>query len=77
MSEPVTPWWLAWILPALAVLGVLWALIRRLFTSAVREEMATMHVENQERFRELESQVADIRSAIARIEGWLKRWGGE
>lgn len=69
MSEPNQPYWLSWIVPMLAVLGVLWAFFKRLFTTAVREQMSTMHTENQIRLQEIDGR-------LARIEGRMQeRWG--
>lgn len=53
----------------IAVLGVLWAFVKRLFTGAVREQMNAMHSENQLRLQEIDGR-------LARIEGRMQeRWG--
>lgn len=69
MSEPNQPYWLSWILPMIAVLGVLRVFVKKIFTSAVREQMNVMHAENQTRLQEIDGR-------LARIEGRMQeRWG--
>lgn len=72
MSEPTPPNWLAWVLPALAVLGMLWAVVKKLFTNAVKGEMEHMHNENQARLLEVESRLGEIEVSVASIEGFMK-----
>ena len=76
MAEPATPWWLPYVLPLIAVFGVLWAIIKKLFTNAVRAEMTEMHQENQSRLLTIESRIGDMESSLQRILGRLQeRWG--
>jgi len=76
MSEPSQPYWLSWIVPMLAVLGVLWAFVKKLFTNAVRTEMTSMHEENRVRLVEMSNRVGVIENTLARIEGRMQeRWG--
>lgn len=71
MSEPETPFWLAWVLPLVAVVGVVAAGAKRLFTSAVRNEMESMHRENQARLTKVEN-------SLIRIEERMRmRWGDQ
>jgi hypothetical protein len=72
VSEPVTPWWVSWVLPAIAVLGVLWAMVKKIFTNAVREETEYMHNQNQQRLLEVESRLSEIECSVASIEGYIK-----
>lgn len=72
MSEPTPPNWLAWVLPALAVLGVLWAMVKKFFTNAVKGEMEYMHNQNQQRLLEVESRLSEIECSVASIEGFMK-----
>lgn len=72
VSEPTTPNWLAWVLPAIAVLGVFWAIVKKLFTNAVKGEMEHMHNENQARLLEVESRLGEIEVSVASIEGFMQ-----
>lgn len=71
MSEapPELPWWLGWVVPMLALLAVLWAAFKRLFTIAVSASMQEMHDQNQTRFHEVFSRLSEIELTLARIEG--------
>lgn len=79
MSEaPTPPSWIGWIVPFLTVTAALWAIVRRVFVSAVRNEMSSMHEENQTRFREVDDRLGSMANSLSRIEGRLEeRWGGE
>lgn len=72
MSEPVTPWWLGWILPMLGVMAVVWTTVKRLFTTAVRDEMSQMHGENQARLLTVETRLGEIEVSLGTIEGYIK-----
>lgn len=61
----------------IAIFGVLTAIVKKLFTNAVRREMSSMHEENQNRLREIGGRVDDMENTLARIEGRMQeRWGG-
>lgn len=76
MSEPTTPWWLAWIVPMLGVFAVIGAIAKKLFTQAVRVEMSGMHLENQTRLLEMGNRLGDVETTLSRIEGRMQeRWG--
>lgn len=76
MSEPSTPNWLNWVLPVLALLGVLWAIVKRLFVQAVRSEMTVMHQENQHSLHEISSRLGEVENTVSNIQGRIQeRWG--
>jgi hypothetical protein len=76
MSESPTPNWLNWVVPFLALLATLWAVVKSLFVQAVRAEMTDMHQANQARLLQIEHRVGDIESSIQRVLGRLQeRWG--
>lgn len=76
MSEPTTPWWLAWIVPMLGVFAVIGAVAKKLFIQAVRSEMIDMHEENKERLVDMGNRVSVMENTLARIEGRMQeRWG--
>lgn len=76
MSQQQEPYWLSWIVPMLAVLGVLWAFAKRLFTGAVREQMTVMHEENRGRLEGMADRMSVVENTLARIEGRMQeRWG--
>jgi hypothetical protein len=76
MSEPISPWWLPWVLPFITVFGVLWAIVKKIFTNAVRAEMTEMHNENQARLLIIENRIGDMESSLQRILGRMQeRWG--
>lgn len=67
MSEPSAPSWLAWLamLPLMTLVG---AVVKKLFTNAVRNEMSEMHQENQLRLLALEHRFNDLEVML----GWIK-----
>lgn len=76
MNEPATPWWLVWIMPMLAVMGVVGIVARKLFTNAVREQMTEMHEENRLRLVEVGNRMSLVENTLSRIEGRMQeRWG--
>jgi hypothetical protein len=76
MSEPNQPFWLSWILPVIAVLGIIGAIVKKLFAQAVRAEMSAMHEENRARLVDMGNRVSVMENTLARIEGRMQeRWG--
>lgn len=76
MSEPSQPFWLAWVAPFLTISGVLWMIIRKLFVTAVREQMTDMHQENKGRLGVLDARLGVVENTLSRIEGRMQeRWG--
>jgi hypothetical protein len=76
MSQDPVPWWLSWVVPVLALVGAVSALVRRVFTHAVRAEMRGMHQENQTVMLEMGNRLNDVETTLARIEGRMQeRWG--
>lgn len=76
MNEPATPWWLAWIMPMLGVLGLVGIVAKKLFTNAVREQMTGMHEENKGRLVVMGERMSVVENTLSRIEGRMQeRWG--
>lgn len=76
MSEPETPFWLAWIAPMLGVLTAIGYIVRNLFVGAVEQVTKGMHQDNQARFREMEKRQNDQEETLAWIRGRIvERWG--
>lgn len=81
MSEPETPFWLAWVVSirgALSAVGVTAAgyVIRKLFISAVENVTQGMHHDNQLRFGEVEKCQRAQAETLAWIKGRMEeRWG--
>jgi len=76
MSQPEEPFWLAWVIPILAVIGVVWSILTRAFKHAIREQMNDMHQENQAHLREMELNLSEIAERLSNIEGRMQeRWG--
>lgn len=76
MSEPSQPYWLAWIAPLVAVFGLVWIVIRKLFITAVREQMTDMHEDNKGRMVVMGDRLSVVENTLSRIEGRMQeRWG--
>lgn len=60
----------------LAVLGIVGAIIKKIFTQAVRNEMSAMHEENKKRLVQVGNRMSVVENTLARIEGRMQeRWG--
>lgn len=60
MSEPESPFWLAWVLPIISFVGLVAEGLRRILR---------MHIENQTRFGKIENTLERIEDRMRR------RWG--
>lgn len=76
MSEPNPPFWLAWVAPFVTMSGLAWVVIRKLFVTAVREQMVDMHEENKGKLVIMGNRMSTVENTLARIEGRMQeRWG--
>lgn len=58
------PYWLSWVAPIVIVLSALWAVLKWLFVATVRAEITSMHLENQQRFLQIEKSLAKIKGRL-------------
>lgn len=76
MSQQNVPDWQSWVVPVLAVFGFVGAIVKKLFTNAVRTQMAGMHQENSIRLDGVANRIGVVENTLARIEGRMQeRWG--
>lgn len=76
MSEPTPPFWLAWVAPFVATFGLAWVVIRKLFVTAVREQMVDMHEENKGKLATMGERMSMVENTLSRIEGRMQEhWG--
>jgi hypothetical protein len=60
----------------LTAMGAVGIVAKKLFTNAVREQMAEMHEENRKRLLEVSNRMSTVENTLARIDGRMQeRWG--